>query len=360
MTRRGVAAELTPLRVTCVPDVTGLPAWVAKDRGLFQNNGLDVSLIAAQHIALEGLGDSDIAAATPPEVVKAWEDGIDVAAVAGEAVETRDNPITHLIVRAGSAIRTVTDLKGRTVAFPAFGTAIHVATLYLLKQSGIDPAAVYAVQMAPDAMANDLKAGSVDAIAVGEPMAGELLAAGNRSIGDPLFSVGDEVASLFWVSRRRWSQRNAEVIAAFVAALEQARDAIAADPGAARQVLAAYAKLATPVVERTPFPTYRFTTNFDARRWAAILKDVGEPARRRSSKDQAETRRRPASGEDQRQVDQRPSDQRPEATAAVETRSGDAPRPDTGSDTTPERSKPERRRRRRSRGLPFPLSLFPH
>lgn len=318
------AAGLTALRVGCVPDVTGLPAWVARDKGLFERNGLDVALVAAPHTGLETLGEFEVATASPPELVKAWQDGVDVAAVAGEAVETRDSPVTHLIVRAGSPIHGVADLKGKTVAFPALGAIIHVSTLHVAKQNGVDPGTVYAVEASADTMSNELRAGNVDAVGVGEPVAGQLLAAGNRSIGDPLFSVGDEVASLFWVAGRRWSQKNPDVVAAFVTSLEQARDAIAADPDEARRILAAYARLPAPAVERTPFPTYRFTTNVDARQWAAILKDIGEPARRRG-RDQG--RRKPAAAPEP----EREPDQKPEAVTTEAPPVADPPKPDAGA-----------------------------
>ena len=348
MTRPGRAAGLTALRVSCVPDVTGLPAWVARDRGLFERNGLDVSLIAAQHTALETLGEFDVAAATPPELVKAWQDGVDVAAVAGGAVETRDNPITHVIVRADSPVRSIADLKGRTVAFPSLGAIIHVSTLRVAKQNGVDPGAVYAVEVATDNMSNELRLGNVDAVGVAEPVAGQLLAAGNRSIGDPLFSVGDEVPSLFWIAPRRWSQKNPEVVSAFVTALEQARDAIAADPDEARKTLAACAKLPAPVVERTPFPTYRFTMNVDAREWAAILKDVGEPARRRSKQQGA--RRKPVTAPEPEPA--------AEGTAAAEPPAADAPKPDSGSETSAEKPSRHHRGHRGRLMMPFPFSLL--
>ena len=392
LSRPAAAAGPTPLRVSCAPDVTGLPAWVAKERGLFERNGLDVFLVAAQHITLDSLGEADIGAATPPEVVKAWQDGVDVAAVAGEAVETRDNPITHVIVRAGSPIKALADLKGRTVGFPALGAIVHVATLHAVRQTGVDPGSVYAVQLAVDAMANELRLGNVDAVAVGEPVAGQLLAAGNRSVGDPLFSVGEEVPSAFWIARRRWSQKNPDVVTAFVAALEQARDAIAADPEGARRTLARCAGLPVPVVERTPFPTWKFAMNVNAREWAGILKDIGEPARRRP-REQSEARRRPANSEPEQKAEQkaeakpeskpepkpepkpesspepRPEPKpepkpehnaeqhKPQTAAAVESAPDDSTRPESDGDDRPERRR-HRRRVRRGRPLQFPFSLF--
>jgi ABC-type nitrate/sulfonate/bicarbonate transport system substrate-binding protein len=43
---------LTPLRVAYVPVATWLPAWVAKEKGIFKNNGLDVTLSPIQNVSL--------------------------------------------------------------------------------------------------------------------------------------------------------------------------------------------------------------------------------------------------------------------------------------------------------------------
>jgi ABC-type nitrate/sulfonate/bicarbonate transport system substrate-binding protein len=276
-------AGMTPVRAAYIPVVTWLPAWVAKDKGLFEKSGLDVSLTATQNISvLPGTvgRQFDIAPATPPDLIKAVAGGIDVVAVAGEAIETKDNPSTHVIVRADSAIRSVQDLKGKVVATPTLGAIIHVSLLHLLKQNGIDPAAIRAVEVPFPNMADQLKAGNVDAVEVLEPFAGQLLAAGNRSLGDPLLSVGDEVLYPFWIAQSKWAESHRNVIEAWVASLEQAKKFIDANPGEARAILAKYTKLPAPVVEKIPFPTYRFSLRVqDFGVWASILKDLGQISR---------------------------------------------------------------------------------
>jgi NitT/TauT family transport system substrate-binding protein len=126
-------------------------------------------------------------------------------------------------------------------------------------------------------MADQINAGNVDAGEVLEPFAGQLLAAGNRSIVDPLLSVGEEVLYTFWTAQRGWAESHRTAIVAFAASLEQARDYIAAHPDEARAVLARYTKLPAPVVERLPFATYRFSLDRrDFRVWTAVLKDLGQ------------------------------------------------------------------------------------
>jgi ABC-type nitrate/sulfonate/bicarbonate transport system substrate-binding protein len=281
----GTAADgagLTPIRAAYIPVINWLPAWVAKEKGLFEKNGLDVSLTATQNVSvLPGtLGRQfDVAPSTPPDLIKAVAGGLDVAAVAGETIETKDNPSTHLIVRADSPIRNIADLKGRVVATPTLGAIIHVSLLHALKKNSIDPASVRAIEVPFPNMADQLKARNVDAVEALDPFAGQLLASGNRSIGDPLLWEGDEVLYTFWIAQGKWAEMHQGVIEAWVTSLQQAKEFIDANPGEARTILARYTRLPAPVVEKIPFPTYRFSISLaDLGLWVAVLQDLGQLA----------------------------------------------------------------------------------
>jgi len=278
-----IAAQLTPVRAAYIPVVSWLPAWVAKEKGFFENNGLDVTLSVTQNLSvLPGtLGRQfDFAPSTPPDLIKAVLAGIDVVAVAGQGIETKDNPSTHLIVRKDSAITSMQDLKGKVIATPALGAIIHVSVLHGLKKNGIDPASIRAVEVPFPNMPDQLKAGNVDAVEALEPFAGQLLAAGNGSLGDPLLSVSDEVLYTFWISDRKWAANNHAVIDAWVASLDQAKGFIDANPREARAILAKYTKLPEAVVQKIPFVTYRFSLDpRDFAVWVNVLKDIGQITR---------------------------------------------------------------------------------
>ena len=274
------AAQLTPVRAAYIPVVSWLPAWVAKEKGFFEKNGLDVTLSVTQNLSvLPGtLGRQfDFAPSTPPDLIKAVLAGIDVVAVAGQGIETKDNPSTHLIVRKDSAITSMQDLKGKVIATPTLGAIIHVSVLHGLKKNGIDPNSIRAVEVPFPNMPDQLKAGNVDAVESLEPFAGQLLAAGNRSLGDPLLSVGDEVLYTFWISDRTWAVNNPAVIEAWVASLGQAKEFMDLNPREARAILAKYTRLPEAVVEKIPFVTYRFRLDpQDFRVWVNVLKDLGQ------------------------------------------------------------------------------------
>src|SRR5216684_6562551 len=277
------SAEMTPVRAAYIPVVTWLPAWIAKDKGFFERNGLNVSLTVTQNLSvLPGtLGRQfDFVPSTAPDLIKAVVGGIDVVAVAGQAIETKDNPSTHVIVRADSTIQSMQDLKGKVVATPTIGAIIHVSLLHTLKKNGVDPASIRAVEVPFPNMADQLKAGNVDAVEALEPFAGQLLAAGNRSLGDPLLSVSDEVLYTFWISERKWAADNHAVIDAWVVSLNQAKEFMDANPQEARAILAKYTKLPEAVVQKIPFVTYRFSLNpRDFAVWVNVLKDLGQITR---------------------------------------------------------------------------------
>ena len=277
------AAQLTPVRAAYIPVVSWLPAWVAKEKGFFEQNGLDVTLSVTQNLSvLPGtLGRQfDFAPSTPPDLIKAVLAGIDVVAVAGQGIETRDNPSTHLIVRKDSAITSMQDLKGKVIATPTLGAIIHVSVLHGLQKNGIDLNSIRAVEVPFPNMPDQLKAGNVDAVEALEPFAGQLLAAGNRSLGDPLLSVSDQVLYTFWISERKWAADNHAVIDAWVASLNQAKQFMDANPQEARAILAKYTKLPEAVVQKIPFVTYRFSLNpRDFAVWVNVLKDLGQITR---------------------------------------------------------------------------------
>jgi NitT/TauT family transport system substrate-binding protein len=276
-------AQLTPVRAAYIPVVSWLPAWVAKEKGFFEKNGLDVTLSVTQNLSvLPGtLGRQfDFAPSTPPDLIKAVLAGIDVVAVAGQGIETKDNPSTHVIVGKDSAIMSMQDLKGKVIATPTLGAIIHVSVLHDLKKNGIDPNSIRAVEVPFPNMPDQLKAGNVDAVEALEPFAGQLLAAGNRSLGDPLLSVSDQVLYTFWISERKWAADNPAVIAAWIASLEQAKQFMDENPQEARAILAKYTKLPEPVVQKIPFVTYRFWLDpRDFAVWVNVLKDLGQITR---------------------------------------------------------------------------------
>jgi len=255
------AQQKTPLRVAYTKVITWLPVMIAKDEGLFDKNGLDVTLTPFTQIAnLPGtLGKQfDIAPTTAPDMLNAVANGINLAAVAGETIETSANKAYQVLVRADSGINSPKDLTGKRIAGPGVGSVMHVVLVDWVKRDGGDPSGIVGVEVPFPNMMDQLKAGRVDAVEQLEPFVGVMLANGFKSLGDPLLSISDPILFPYWIADADWARANRGVIGKFTASLSAALQIIKSDEKKARAILAKYTGLPDAVIARIPIPHYDF------------------------------------------------------------------------------------------------------
>jgi len=116
--------------------VTMLPLAVARERGYFQQEGLNVELVlmpAAMNIKVLVAGEIGYASTVGSGVVAAVR-GIDVRVV----MLFVDRPLLDLV--AAPAINSIADLKGRLIGISSRGGLHDVTIRKMLQQSGVDPA----------------------------------------------------------------------------------------------------------------------------------------------------------------------------------------------------------------------------
>jgi NitT/TauT family transport system substrate-binding protein len=275
----------TRVRVAYVPVATVLPALVAKDEGIFDKNGLDVTLTPIENVTtIPGtLGRQfEIGSSTSPDTIKAVGQGIGVAAVTGGTVDTKDNAVGEIVVPADSPIKSVADLRGKRVATPSVGAAMHVSLLNWLSQKQVPLDSLTAVETPFPTMADQLKAGRVDAVEAVQPFLGLLLQAGNRSIGAPLQSIGaPPVLGVVWIAGSGWARENPEALARWNRSMVEAQKLIARDDKRARAVLQKYTELPPEVAAKVKLPA--FASELPAAElaaklvpWVAALRRTGQ------------------------------------------------------------------------------------
>jgi NitT/TauT family transport system substrate-binding protein len=274
------AAAKAPVRAAYIPTVSWLPVLVAKDKGFFADAGLDVTLTPTQNVSmLPGtLGKQlDIAPSTPPDLIKSAMSGLDIVTIAGMTIDDGATRGAELIVRKDSGINSLKDLKGKVVASPTLGAIIHVALLHWLKQNGMDPDSIRAVEVPFPNMGDQLKAGSVDAIEAIQPFVGPLLAAGNVTIGDPILAIADPSLYTNWIAQGAWARANPSVVAAWNASLKKSLAFIAENPAEARTIMAKYTGLPEAVVQHIPFPHYDVAVQpAQIEVWIKVLRDLDQ------------------------------------------------------------------------------------
>ena len=112
-----------------------LPAWVAKETGIFAKNGLDVQLIfftggTTAILALVS-GDVPITQVSGPGLINSALAGSDAVFVAAGMTSL------NYVLMGKVGVKTVEQLKGGTVAISRFGSATDSIARFALKKIGL-------------------------------------------------------------------------------------------------------------------------------------------------------------------------------------------------------------------------------
>jgi len=151
------------------------PLTLAKEAGIFKKNGLDVTIKkipqASRHLAIQS-GDIQCAATTV-ETWVVWN----ANGVATKQIFQLDKSYgaDGMVVRAN--IGSIKDLKGKTVAASAPGTAPYFTLAWFLKKNGLSVKDVTVVNLEPGPAAQAFIAGQNDAAMTYEPYLSSVRAA---------------------------------------------------------------------------------------------------------------------------------------------------------------------------------------
>jgi NitT/TauT family transport system substrate-binding protein len=170
------SAQDTPVAIA-ISGWTGFaPLTLAKEAGLFKKHGLDVTIKKVpqkdRHLAIAS-GDVQCAATTV-ETWIVWN----ANGVATTQIFQLDKSYgaDGMVVKPG--ITKIADLKGKTVAASAPGTAPYFTLAWMLKKNGLSVKDVKVVNLEPQAAANAMIAGTagIDAAMTYEPYLGAVRA----------------------------------------------------------------------------------------------------------------------------------------------------------------------------------------
>lgn len=239
----GESPERTPFKLTLDfypnPDHAGIYSGIAS--GAFEQAGLDVEVETpsdpAAPIKQVAAGRSDLAISYQPELLLARDQGLDVKAVA--AIVNR--PLTSMIWLPPSKIKTVADLRGKTVA--TAGIPYQDAFLdSILAGAGVPADSVKRVNVGLG-LQPAILSGRADAVlgAFRNIEGVELKRRGKNPVIKPVDELGiPRYDELILVARESTLSEKRDLIRLFLAALERGTEAAIADPAAATEsVLAA-------------------------------------------------------------------------------------------------------------------------
>lgn len=225
-----------------------LPAWVAKERGLFDKHGLDVELVyvAAGSKLLPALLSGEFAFAV------LGSQGVDAALAGGEVVYVAaglERLVFYLF--ANPAIRRVEELRGKRIGATRLNAASDFAARTALRLHGLEPmkdATILYVGGIPEIL-TAIIAGSVDAGTISPPTSLKARKAGLRQLAD---LSGIPYVQSAVLTTKVYAARNEAATGSFVKAWTEAIAVIHREKAFTSRVIGQYTRSEDPeIIEET-------------------------------------------------------------------------------------------------------------
>jgi NitT/TauT family transport system substrate-binding protein len=237
--RAGAAAPTVRLSMIC-ETMTPMLAQLAVDDGAFDRAGLMVEKYCFtggdQAIAALLTGTVDVHIGSYELVLRQRLKGVDLKAYA----QIYDGMSYALLVKAGSPIKSLADLRGRSIGVTGVGTLSDSAARAALDEAGLDPARdVHIVGTGSGTSMSSLFAAletnRVDAGMLAEPMTTQLVADGKYRL---LWAPKIPYAGNVLIARTAWVAAHRSTMRALLAALKSTYARTVRDPSSAVAPLA--------------------------------------------------------------------------------------------------------------------------
>ena len=164
-----VSAQLTKVTIgNNTLSTNGLPAWMAKEAGIFARNGLDVQIVYFRGGTITAMAliarETPISQVSGPPIVSAALKGADAVMVAG------GNVVSEYWLMSKPDLKTGAQLKGGSVAIATFGGLSDSLSRIALQKLGLNAKDVTLVQIGtiPERL-SALESGKVQAAMLNAP-----------------------------------------------------------------------------------------------------------------------------------------------------------------------------------------------
>jgi NitT/TauT family transport system substrate-binding protein len=223
-----LAQQVSKIRVVAQPIANFAVLLVARDKGMFKEQNLDVSwsVIAQGALGVEAVvgGSAELAGNSVIEPLIARGNGLDVMYLINN---TRIRPTppdnSGIAVRTADPINGPKDLVGKRVSAGLINGPNHVHLKEWLTRGGVDPASVQYFELPFPQMTDALLQNRLDAVWSVEPFLTLLLKSGNaRVIAYPYQGNVPNMDIAAFQVKESWIKANPDVARRLRAALEQA------------------------------------------------------------------------------------------------------------------------------------------
>ncbi|HXP94553.1 MAG TPA: ABC transporter substrate-binding protein [Candidatus Binatia bacterium] len=232
----GAAALLAPhavraqgvvsIRAAGVPEDSITPALWAQESGIFRRYGLDVQVDAQRSGSAVAAGVAggayQFGKSSLMALIAAHAHNVPIMIIAPAGMYDASNPITGLLVKTDSPVKTGADLNGKTIAVSSLGDLYTVGTYAWLEKTGGDWSSVKLVELPISAIFEAVVGGRVDAGGTIVPDLQVALATGRvRSVADTNAAIAPRFIYTAWFTTADYVKNNRPIVQKFRAALRE-------------------------------------------------------------------------------------------------------------------------------------------
>ena len=258
-----------------------LPLFVAKDKKLFDKQGVDIEITYIRGIAIEALIANEVqfTRASPPTVVGATLRGADLAVIAN----TINVPVFSLMARAD--LRRPEDLRGKKIGVTSLGDSPDLVLSMILDKFGLQrgrDVTVMAIRGGMPDMILAVSKGFVDGAMISAPSNLRGMKLGLRELIDSA-DLGVPYLNSPLSTRRAFIKTNRDTVLKVLRAYYQGVQETHNDRDGAMKILAKYTRVTEPEILAESYRIYgqkhlQKTISVDLEGVRQLLKSLGKEA----------------------------------------------------------------------------------
>lgn len=268
------------LRIGYLPVAAELPLFVAIEQGYFKKAGIEVELVrfaSSNDMGNAATADQiDILAGCASNVI------FDIGNVSGKKhLVFVTNPYSNspghitdqLIVKKGSGISTLSNLKGRKIAsFP--GSVNRIFTYLILEKHGVPRDSYTYIELQPKDWQPSLESGAIDAVSALEPNATQIIKDGTGVSIFPGFYADlmpDVPLSGHWIAADYFARADKTQLSAFITAYDQAIQFCREHEKEAKTYLVKYANVREDILADVNLNPWKRLSEIDSKQFQAYV-----------------------------------------------------------------------------------------
>jgi NitT/TauT family transport system substrate-binding protein len=255
------------LKVGILPIGDLVPYFVAKERGFFNDEKLDISELtmpggANIGPALES-GDLQLGWSNVVTVAIANTQGSDWTLIMpGAYSEVNGHMEIQVMVPTGSPLQSAKDLEGKRVGVNTRANITELGVRAWATKAGADPDKFTFQEVPFPQMEQALVSGQLDAGMVIEPFLTRAQNAGSLRIlqpADPWGAVAPKFMIASWFTKKSWADKNKDTLERFTRAMKKSHEWVKGNETEARKIFAQASKLDEDVALKMVLPTWPTT-----------------------------------------------------------------------------------------------------